>query len=325
MERSEIRIVLRVSAVGSRIGDPPTSELVQFRGIPDAMLLDDGRIVVGDKFTRRVLLIGTDDAVSVLATHGAGPGEVMHPSALLKTGPSQVTVLDNALFRVQTFDLAGGTAMVVRTETTSGQPRVACKLGGGYAGLHYDPRSQTMLQFYQPERGVVGSVGPAPSRDRRYNSMAAQGAIMCSDTREEVVWAQQTGEISAASAAGGVSWRRLVPGYEPALFEVKGDLVTTGPIPDGAVSSRFPVAVVRVNEDLGLVQLARFRRPGGDVSAEPELEGYSTVLFDLASGAVVGEQQGLPRILDVAGNQLLVGGMDPQPWLARGQYVLVDR
>ncbi len=316
-----VRIVL--SAFHTKVGSPPRSELEHFRAIPDGIILANGSAVLADKYARRLVLMRESADLQLLAPSGEGPGEVRHPSGLIRLGDDQFAVLDNALYRLTVFEVGGRSFSVVRSEPTMRQPRRICALPDRYVGVQYSPQDNGFFQEFPFGAEPKRPFGRAPTMPHLVNQVYARGFILCIEKPPGVVAVLMNGELSAYDLPNQFRWKRRVPGFEPMMIEEQGSSVVTALIPDSALSANLPVALVRLDSMTAALQLMHFSRDDGTTRGVPVARGITTLLVDTRSGTLIGSQDDLPQVLDALDGRILVGGNEPEPWVAITTYTLV--
>lgn len=175
-----------------------------FLGKPSGFIvMPDGRFVVSDLFTRRVVVFGRDGRVEhVIGKRGKGPGELDSPSWLALGGDSLLYVLDDADTRVEAFDARSGAFRWDRR-----LPRRAYMLASHERGLlagYPDSLHNASVAVITRDTGSLPVTGPLPAVLRRNPIVRGVfGAVELTAFRDTLVTAYEVSDHVYLSRMGG--------------------------------------------------------------------------------------------------------------------------
>jgi hypothetical protein len=97
-------------------------------------------------------------------------------------------------------------------------------------------------------------------------------------------------------------------------------------VPDSVESATSLKTLLRVNAQIGLVQLAVYVSGEGGANSYPlRLARIESYLIELSTGREVGHQSDLPVVLSSTVTRLLLFGEEPEPWVEVRGFRVVER
>ncbi len=328
VDRPEVR--LELSAVAFRVGENPRSDAEEFGVIRHGLFLGDGALVVSDFAKDRLTYIPAGgEGARTFGRNGQGPGEFHEPSHLLSLDGAEVLAIDNGNQRLSRLRVAGGVLELVddhgflpKLSGLADVPMSMCPGGGGLVAITYDLISQRPFHVLGEDGDLVSSFGsPFLEGSNRLNAAITDGRLLCLPDQSAVVVALHRGELLAYGLNGALLWRRILPDFMPVLVELKGGGVLFKYLPEPHGYSQYITGLARLNDTLGVVQVATQRLVDGGI-AVTELESR---FFDLRDGQEIGRQHDLARVLAVRGDRLLLTADDPEPWVEVRRFRVVPR
>lgn len=317
--RSEIQIELQDELF--RIGDPPKADAEFFSGGIVAMILDGGESVIADRRSRELLFVGAAGRVSRLTRQGAGPGEITFPSAVMELDSSRFAVLDNALRRLLTYRVTeAGPAWKSQTPFDT-QPSAICSVDSLFVALNYSVDSPDILTVFRADGARMSSFGkPFISGSRLAMLLQTTGTLICLDDPLRVILATSTGEIMSYGLDGTLNWRLRIPDFEPGAMHVRGNAARYELLPDGGERSRLPTSFTAISPHVGVVQLQEYLADPSEKPIGARRGRILTKLFDFDTGALLGEQEDLPRILAIKNGLVLLEHGESKLWLSMQRF-----
>lgn len=309
------------------IGLDATSEVEEFAGIKDGVLLPDGFAVVSDALKYRLVVISpSGDSVTVSGRDGEGPGEFRELLTTFTDESGRIYVLDNGLHHVSVFAFTEGELSYQAAYSMAGEPYTSCAFKDGFATLEYRPLNQRLLHRIDAKGNLFESfLPPLVSGSHRLNDAVTKGRLLCDSAKGAILVAAVTGDIIAVDTTGKLLWRVGVSGYHPSeIVEIGEGVVrhTTAPAPENRSTTigRFN----RLNDSLAVLQLLVFERwSTGDGKEMVGQTAVDTRIIDVRNGAELGQQYDLPEFLAISGNQALATADEPEPWVALHSFHLV--
>lgn len=308
-----------------RVGVRPSREMEEFGGIGDGAIFTDGSALVSDALKLRLVLLGPSaENVEVIGRAGEGPGEFRELLSLYAGFGDRVYVLDNALFRLTSFDRVDGGLQLVKTARVSGNSSTACDWRGEYVSLEYTAANERILHLSSSDAGEAQAFGPPLRKvSHRLNFQLTLGRLICAPEVDAVFLAAETGDLVAIHPNGKPVWRVVIEDFEPTEITEIGEGVvrmTTAPPPENRSTSigRF----VRLNDSLAVLQLLVFERWNSKGKSVVGQTGVDTRIIDLRSGKQLGRQADLPEFLAIRGSHALVTADEPVPWVGMREFSL---
>ena len=238
-------------------------------------------------------------------------------------GPGDsLVVLDPELSRLNHFHDDGGILrFVYATDLMGAMPATFCMSRDGPVFLHFDPRTSTILHTLR---------GPGPARfgeplfklkknDRSSAFLNAIGSIRplsCARERSLVVFAPTwLGQLLIIPADRGTRTDtvRFPEFRESRVVFTKGGGVLIG-YPDDPPTHHSMASLVMMGDGRVLVQFG-LRRKGAFSGQSFSFERVHTRIVDLQRGTIIGKQDNFPVVLDIRGDQALLAGGTPGPWV----------
>lgn len=322
---SDSLVRLDLGSAKFRIGEVGGAEATEF-GMPEqAIISDNGTVVVLDRIKGRLVAISPDGRETIpFGRRGAGPGEIMEATLLVAWPDGHIDLIDNALHRRTELELVSGALQMVGSSPFDRQPRGACAIGTQLIGLDYDPRSQTIFQKLDRDGTATGGFGlPIIPGSGMLNSDLLLDGLLCSASQQAVLFAASTGDLVAYSVDGAFRWRRQVHEFLPAGFKEVGGGTLKSAAPPPANASMYPACFLVLNDSVALVQYQVVRRLTGN-GGKPRLERMemdSRILL-LRDGREIGRQVDIPRLLAIRDGLAVVTGEEPEPWIELRPFVL---
>lgn len=134
-----------------------------FVGKPSGFIATpDGRFVVSDLFTRRVVVFGRDGRVErAIGTRGKGPGELESPIWIAMDGDSLLYVLDDGETRIEAFDPRTGEFRWGRL--LPGRVSMLASYERGVLGGYPDSARNGSVAHITRDTGSFAVTGPLPA------------------------------------------------------------------------------------------------------------------------------------------------------------------
>jgi hypothetical protein len=318
---------ITVDSATYRVGNPPTTDLEEFGWFSDGVLFEDGSVALPDLKHRQLLVVSPAGGVDLLAQVGEGPGEVRFPFPVFRTGPQQFDVIDNALQRRTRFHVINGVPRPMFSAPTGSQPSGGCAAGSGYLVVDFDTFTGTTFARYDSAGARLHAFGPRfYAGSRLGNGIVTRGRLVCDDPGGTILFAGALGDFLAFDSAGTVLWRRKLRDFRPHRIIDRGSTFQFGGLADSAQSATALKALLRLNERIGLLQLAVFMPGEGGANRERlELSRVESYLIELSTGREVGHQSDLPVVLSSTVTRLLLFGEEPEPWVEVRGFRVVER
>lgn len=314
----EQRYTLHTQAYRPAVGVDPASELLEFAGIRDGVLMSPDLAVVTDLGKRRVVAVDLKEGRAALVMgNGAGPGELVEPTFLFQHPNGVAEVWDNGLKRSTALHHQAGNVVVSDTVMPfDGQPSAGCSFGSSLAILAYDRRTERLFQSRHRDSGEWG-LPLLPGTNALNAAHATDGRLLCEHkTRRLLFVPLALGIIVAYDSTGTVLWQRRIPDFLPTGIDDMGGVIRYRYAPSPANRATVPITFLRLTDSLALLQLGNQTRSivNGRVALDAEA-GIESRLVRLVDGAEVGRQDDVPRVLAALGSHLLLTGQEPEPWI----------
>jgi hypothetical protein len=146
----------------------------------------------------------------------------------------------------------------------------------------------------------------------RLNESMTQGVLLClADRGEVILGADFIGEILGFRRDGTVRWRRRLVDYSPIEVTPAGGGIRFNYVPEPMGFSNALASLVRMSDTIGMLQVGRLELVDGGL----QRVALQSILIDLRDGQEVGRQQGIPKVLAVHGDKLLLTDDEPEPWV----------
>jgi hypothetical protein len=175
-----------------------------FLGKPSGFIATpDGRFVVSDLFTRRVVVFGRDGHVErVIGKRGKGPGELDAPSWLAMDGDSLLYVMDDADTRIEAFDPRTGEFRWGRR--LPGRFSMLASYERGLLAGYADSARNASVAVITADTGSLPAMGPLPALLRGNPIVRGVfGAVELTAFHDTLVTAYEVSDHVYLSRVGG--------------------------------------------------------------------------------------------------------------------------
>lgn len=319
-------IRLDVDAFIYRLGLGPRNDAEEFGAVYTGALLPGGWAVVGDQERDRIVAITPGGRALPFGREGEGPAEFQQPTTVLADRGDTVTIRDNLLFRSTRLVVNAAGVHVVESLRFENQPDGVCRYGDELVTLDYDVITEHPLRSTDGRGRVRRSFGlPLVRGSNWLNASMSQGEILCLPDRGLVIHASTQGDILAYEVGTDVvRWRRHLADFKPVRIEPRAGGVVFIYAPPPERRGMFIASLHRLTDSIAILQTGvHLGREMPDGSIELSYGPIETRFLDLATGAEIGRQAGIPWILDLRDGALLVKGDEPEPWVGLQRFRVV--
>ena len=271
--------------------------------------LEAGGLLTVDRMLPAVLLFdGAGEVLSRKGRQGAGPGELSGETPSASASDSSVWVVDHRNGRLQPFRAPG------RPPFLPGATGPGCVSESGLwvSGVH----SGRLLHLLDPDGQPVRSIGDSfggPDAPGPVAEFVSRGPMVCTSDGDVLVASYPLGAVRSYRSDGSLAWEAELPDFVRMQVAANDRGGVTLTAPEGRGGERLVEDLVATLWTGGDVVGVQFGDATQLRTSWRDLFRLRTVLLDRATGEVLVEGDGFPRIDRLHGDFAISYGNVPLP------------